>query len=458
MNGVGEILYSLFGFVLALGILVTVHEFGHYWVARRLGVKVLKFSIGFGPPIWSRRGGTDDIEYVIAALPLGGYVKMLDENESEVDPAELQRAFNRQTLAVRTAIVLAGPAFNFLFAIFAYWMIAVLGVDGIRPVIGKVVENSVAAHSGFRTGDEIVRVDGRPNRSWDEHRLYLFHKALQGAIVPMDVSDPGGSVRTLELDLSALNVRELNAGILENGLGLLSYIPDVVPVVGRVVDTSPAARAGLQQDDRIVEIDGNPVTSWTQDVVKHVQARPGQAIQLKLQRAGQQVVVEVVPDSVTVGDQVIGQIGVAPKTEPIPDDMRVMLRSDPLTAVVYGVENTWIMSALTVRMLWKMVQLEVSSKNISGPITIAQYAGHYVRVGADRFLFFLAVVSISLGILNLLPIPILDGGHLLYYAVEAVTGGPVSKQVMLWGQQVGIVMLFGLMSLAFYNDIVRLLQ
>ncbi|MDH3689667.1 MAG: RIP metalloprotease RseP [Gammaproteobacteria bacterium] len=453
-----EFLYSLFGFIVALGILVTVHEFGHFWVARRLGVKVLRFSIGFGAPIWSRRAGLDDTEYVVAAIPLGGYVKMLDENEGEVDPADLHRAFNRKPLISRSAIVLAGPAFNFLFAVFAYWMISVIGVEGVRPIVGKVVDDSIAADSGFRAGDEITRINGRANRSWDEHRLYLFYKALQGEVVLVDVRDSLGTTRALELDLTRLGIDAVDAGILENGLGLIGYLPSVTLVLDQVVEESPAARAGLRPGDRIIEVDGKAVHSWEQDVVTQVRAKPDKPMQFLVERSGQELVLEVTPGTVTVGENVVGQIGVAPTIQPFPDDMRVTLKSNPLIALGKGIESTWIMSALTVRMLWKMVQLEVSTKNISGPITIAQYAGQYVRVGMDGFLLFLAVVSISLGILNLLPIPILDGGHLLYYAIEAVTGGPVSKQVMLWGQQVGIVMLFGLMSLAFYNDIVRLLQ
>ncbi len=452
-----ELLYSIGGFVVALGILVTVHEFGHFWVARRLGVKVLRFSVGFGRPLWIRRGKQDGTEYVVAAIPLGGYVKMLDENEEEVPQQELHRAFNRQPLWKRVAIVLAGPMFNFLFAILAYWIVFVAGVDGIKPVVGRVIENSIAQQGGFQVGDEIITIDGKPNRSWDEHRLYLFNQAFKQRQIPVEVVAADGARQTREIDLRRLPLSEINSALLERGIGLMGYIPEVKTIIGRVQANSPADAAGLRAADRIVSINGQPIGSWL-EVVKLIQPLGGKMIRMEVVRAGQSMSVDIVPERIQVDGREIGRVGIEPTPLEIPQELRVKIRYGPAEAMITSLQSTWTMSILTLKMLVKIVQLEVSAKNISGPLTIAQYAGHTVRIGFVQFLIFLAVVSISLGVLNLLPIPILDGGHLLYYLVEAIKGGPLSKEALAWGQQVGIVLLFALMSLAFYNDIVRLLQ
>ena len=452
-----QIGYSIVGFILAIAILVAFHEFGHYWVARRLGVKVLRFSIGFGKPLWTWRGGADDVEYVVGAIPLGGYVKMLDENEAEVAPHELHRAFNRQGLLIRGAIVLAGPLFNFLFAIVAYWAVFVIGVDGIRPLVGSVAAGSVAAQSGIRVGDEIIEIDGRPNRSWDEHRLYLFNEGLQRNKVPIVVVDAEGRKRALELDLSGVEASAIDRSWIEDGLGLRVYLPPIPALIGEVVANAPGAIAGLQTGDRILRLAGQPVESWS-DVVTIVQARPEQSFSADVERQGQELTLSITPNRIVDNGREIGRIEVGPMRYEFPEELRVRVGFGPLEAIWHGVDTTWTMSALTVRMLIKMIQLEVSTKNISGPITIAHYAGQTVQMGFDRFLLFLAIISISLGILNLLPIPVLDGGHLLYYIAEAITGGPLPKSVLLWGQQIGILLLVALMTLAFYNDIVRFLQ
>ena len=454
----GEFLYSAIGFIVALGILVTVHEFGHFWVARKLGVKVLKFSVGFGRPIWSKKAGPDSTEYAIAAIPLGGYVKMLDENEeheNEIPEHELPRAFNRQALWKRTAIVLAGPLFNFLFAFVAYWIVFSMGIDGIKPVVGRVVENSIAEQGGFKVGDEITFVDGRPNRSWDEHRLYLYNQAFAKRNILVEVNDSTGRTQQRSIDLGRLELSQIDPGLMERGIGLFGYIPEIPPRVGSVEPNSPADLAGLQSGDEITVIDGESVESW-QDMVGLVQARPGRLTQFEVIRGEDTVHLSIVPERIDQNERTYGRIGIRPAPVTIPQDMIVHVEYGPLEAVGYSAENVWVMSSLTLKMLWKILQLEVSAKNISGPLTIAQYAGQTVRIGFDRFLLFLAVVSISLGVINLLPIPLLDGGHLLYYAIELVIGGPVPKNVMLWGQQIGIAALVGLMSLAFYNDIVRL--
>ena len=452
-----DVFYSVIGFVLAIGVLVVVHEFGHFWVARRLGVKVLRFSVGFGKPLWRKTAGADGTEYVLSALPLGGYVKMLDENEGEVPPEELPRAFNRQRLWKRMAIVLAGPMFNFLFAILAYALLFMIGVDGIKPVVGKVAESSLAAKSGFAAGDEWLRVDGMPVQSWDQHRLYIYRRALDRAEVEVEVRTPTGELQTRTLDLRAVPASQIDATLMEQGIGLYGYVPTLEPVIGSVQAGGAAAAAGLQVGDRLLAIDNVAVTSW-QQAVEQISAHPGHTLKFRLQRGDTVLEIPVQPRAQAEGEKSVGKIGAGVRLPEIPPEWRVKVRLGPLGALERGVENTWSMSVLTLKMLYKMLLLEVSHENISGPITIAQYAGYSVQIGLDRFLMFLAIVSISLGVLNLLPIPILDGGHLLFYAFEGIKGSPLSERAIGVGQRVGMVVLFGLMMLAFYNDFARILH
>lgn len=451
-----DVFYMIVAFVVALGILIVVHEFGHYWVARRVGVKVLRFSIGFGRPLWVRRVGADQTELVIAALPLGGYVKMLDESEGEVADAERHRAFNRQSLPKRVAVVVAGPLFNFLFAVLAYWGLYIVGIDGIKPLVGRVAPGSIAEQSGFRAGDELLRIDGKEVVSWDQRRLYLFSRALAGASVRVQVRDAEGGLQTRVLDLGRVSPDQIDAGLIERGLGLYGYIPEILPVIGELGE-GPARDAGMRVGDRIVAVQGRSIESW-EDLVQAIGPNAGKTLHIVVERDGGRVEFTVTPEGVERDGQIVGQIKIRPRYAELPAEMRVRVRYGPVNALVEAAESTWSMSLLTVKMLLKMVALEVSTKNISGPITIAQYAGHTARIGLDRFVMFLAVVSISLGVLNLLPIPVLDGGHLLYYLIEAIKGSPVSERVMIWGQQFGILLLIGLMMLAFYNDFTRIFQ
>jgi regulator of sigma E protease len=451
------LIHTLVAFIVAIAVLVVVHEFGHYWVAKKLGVKVLRFSIGFGRPLWLRRFGRDQTEWVIAAVPLGGYVKMLDENEGKVEEHEMHRAFNRQSTPKRAAIVLAGPMFNFLFAILAYWLLFSIGAEGLKPVVGKIVDGSIAASAGFRVGDEILAIDGKSVTNWEQRRLYLFQRALSKESVAVEVRDVAGARRTRRLDLSGLTADQVSAGLLEKGLGIYPYVPEIPPVIDLVEEKGPAARGGLHSGDRILAIDGAAVQNWT-DVQGAIHSHPGMPMRYLVERAGAQLSLEITPEKIERAGQVVGRIGAGVKVPDLPPEMRVFTRLGPLDALSESVQNTWLMSSLTLNMLYKMVKLEVSTKTISGPITIAQYAGYSAQVGWDRFLMFLAVVSISLGVLNLLPIPILDGGHLLVYLIEAVIRGPLSERALIWGQQVGVTLLLGLMALAFYNDLVRVLQ
>jgi len=451
-----DMLYYVGAFVVALGILIAVHEFGHFWIARRLGVKVLRFSIGFGKPLWSRRVGKDRMELAIGAFPLGGYVKMLDETEGEVPPQELHRAFNRQKTWKRMAIVVAGPMFNFLFAILAYWAVYMIGVDGIKPVVGKVTESSIAQQAGFRAGDTILSIDGKEVQSWDQRRLYLFQRALDRARVNVEVRDAQGKVESRQLDLSNLPVQEVNASLLERGIGLIGFFPEPLPVIG-AMEPGPAARAGMKIGDRLVEVNGEPVPSWER-LVEAISKSPGKPVRVTVEREGARHDFEVTPDAVEQDGQTIGRINIRPRFTDIPDEMRVKVRFGVAEALTEGARNTWSMSVLTLEMLYRMLKLEVSTRNISGPITIAQYAGYSAKVGVEQFVLFLAVISISLGVLNLLPIPVLDGGHLMYYIIESIKGSPLSERTMMLGQQVGVALLGGLMMLAFYNDLTRIFR
>ncbi|MHB8744239.1 MAG: RIP metalloprotease RseP [Sulfuricaulis sp.] len=451
-----DLLYYVGAFVVALGVLITVHEFGHFWVARLLGVKVLRFSIGFGRPLWSWRLGQDRMELAIGAFPLGGYVKMLDENEGEVPPPDIHRAFNRQKPWKRMLIVVAGPLFNFLFAILAYWAVYTVGVEGVKPVVGKVVAGSIAQQGGFQAGDEILSIDGLAVQSWDQRRLYLFQRALDHSHVKVEVRDSQGQLEVRQLDLSKLPVHAVNASLLEQGIGLIGYIPEPLPVIGDI-EPGPAASAGMKLGDRLESVNGVPVHTWD-DLVALISKSPGKPVHIVAQRAGERLGFEVTPKAVVQGRQTIGRINIGPQFSEIPDNMRVKVRYGVIEALTEGIRDTWSMSALTLEMLYRMLTLQVSTRNISGPITIAQYAGYSAMAGVTPYLLFLGAISISLGVLNLLPIPVLDGGHLMYYIIEAVKGSPVPERFLMLGQQVGVALLVSLMALAFYNDLTRIFR
>jgi regulator of sigma E protease len=448
---------SIVAFVIAIGILVAVHEFGHYWVARRLGFKVLRFSIGFGRPLWSRRGGPDQTEYVIAAIPLGGYVKLLDEREGPVPRGDEERAFGRRPPLHRIAVLVAGPLANFLFAIVACWIVFMHGVPGLKPVVGAVTLGSPAAHAGLAADDRIVAVAGEAVATREAVVIATLESLLDTGTVPLLVARPDGGERHVELRVPEERRRDLTEpGELLRGLGFSFWLPAMPVVVGTVEEGGPAARAGLAVGDRVVAIDGAPIADFT-EFLQAVRGRPAETLRLGVVRGEQRVELTVTARTDLDNGQRIGRIGITPGGEVrFPDDMLTEQRFGPIAALAPALRETWDKSALTLRFLWRMVTGDVSVKNISGPINIAQHAGITALEGFAYFVNFLAVVSISLGVLNLLPIPILDGGQILYQCAELLKGRPLSEELQMFGQKLGIALLVALMGIAFYNDLSRL--
>jgi regulator of sigma E protease len=450
-----NLLQTLAAFVVALGVLIVVHEYGHYLAARLCGVRVLRFSVGFGRPLALWRRGPDATEWVIATIPFGGYVKMLDEREGPVAPQEAARAFNRQSVGRRFLIVAAGPAFNFLFAIAVYTALFMIGVPEARPVLAEPPPGTPAAVAGLRAGDTVRAADGEPIATWQELRWRVIQAALAREALRLEVAAADGKISFHLLDLRDLAPEQIENDALER-LGLRLYRPPLEPVFGRIVTGSPADRAGLRAGDRVIEIEGRPVASWD-ELVRAVRARPGAMLSLRIEREGAVHDVQVQPESVPEGDTRIGRIGAAPRIPPANADRILVEVSYSLPeSLARAAAKTWDISIFSLRMLGRMLIGEASWKHLSGPVTIADYAGQSAQMGWISYVTFLALISISLGVLNLLPIPLLDGGHLMYYAAEIIKGSPVSERAMELGQRVGLALLLVLMAFAFYNDLNRL--
>ncbi|MBL0143121.1 MAG: RIP metalloprotease RseP [Betaproteobacteria bacterium] len=450
-------LVTIASFLVTVGLLVIVHEWGHYIVARLAGVKILRFSVGFGRPLWIGRSGADRTEWVIAAFPLGGFVKMLDSREEAVAPAERSRAFDLQPVGKRIAIVLAGPAANFIAAFFLYWALYVTGLPGVKPVVGDPPRATAAAAAGLANGDTIRAIGGEPVATWSDVRWLLLKEAVRGGDVALEFESEGGSRVTRSLDLSSLDKEDLDRDFMQK-LGLKAFSPRVPAILGRVMAGGAGERAGLRDGDRILSIDGDPVATWGQFTAR-VRASAGRKLALEVERGAGRVAIAAVPEGVGEGESRIGLLKVEPGPEVRREweRMTTTVRHDPLAAIPKAVHRVWDLAIFSLKMLGKMLLGEVSWKNLSGPITIADYAGQSAQMGWVSFAGFLALVSVSLGVLNLLPIPLLDGGHLVYYSAEIVKGSPVSERTMEIGQRVGLAILAGLTFFAFYNDINRLL-
>lgn len=445
-------------FVLALGALIFFHELGHYLVARWCGVKVLRFSVGFGKPLLTWRTGRDRTEWAIAAFPLGGYVKMLDEREGEVPKEDLARSFNRQSVWRRFAIVAAGPLANFLLAIVLYWGLFSTGTEELKPRLALTGEvSTLAATSGIQDGDLVLSVNDEGIRSWSELRWSLLRHALDGRTVTLQVRTEGNIETYRQIDFAGVRVDDGQTDLIQR-IGLRPWRPHIPPVVGQVMSESAAARAGIVPGDEIMALDGVRIASWV-ELVEYVRERPGVSLSAEILRDGAALVMNMTPDVASENGEQFGRIGIS-VAEPTEgrSAMFSIVSYGPIESIEKAIVKTWDTSVLTLKMIGRMITGDVSWKNISGPVTIADYAGQTAKLGWAHYLGFVALISISLGVLNLLPIPVLDGGHLLYYTIEIIKGRPVSDRVMAIGQQIGLVALVMLMAFAFYNDITRLIS
>ncbi len=446
---------TLLAFIAAIAILVVIHEMGHYWVARMCGVKVLRFSVGFGKTIYTKRFANSETDWVISAIPLGGYVKMLDEREGKVAAHELHLAFNRKPVLQRIAIVVAGPVANLLLAILLFWALFIYGVPSLKPVLGKVLPNTPAATASLQAQETIVSINEQAIPSWEQVSWVLLDLALQGATeARIEARTTQGEIVRHVLNLKALTPDDMNENFLHS-LGLQPYQPLVRPVIGKLVEGGVAQRAGLLPNDKILRVDSQSIEDW-KDLVELVRGHPGQLLKLEIERNGTLRVLNLTPEATSEANITVGKIGAAPYVDRREfDALLTIVRYAPFAAFGHAVRKTWEISKVSLKTLGKMVIGEMSLKNLSGPITIADYAGQSAQMGMVAYLNFLALISISLGVLNLLPIPLLDGGHLLYYMAELIKGSPISEEAWGAGQKIGIVLLVTLMALALFNDFSR---
>jgi regulator of sigma E protease len=454
-------IWYLLWFVVAVSLLVTVHEFGHFWVARQLGFKVLRFSVGFGRPLFKKVAGADKTEYVIAAIPLGGYVKLLDEREGPVPPQDLARSFTRRPPWQRIVVLLAGPGFNILFAIIVLWgMFWANGETEIRPLVGDVVKGSVADRAGLRSGDEIIAINGSPVAGQRDVVFGLLDAMSGQGEALLAVHGSAGEARTATLAVanSAERRRLTEPAELFKGLGFEFWEPTVPAVLGRVLPDGPAARAGLKSGDEITAIDGAPVRNF-HDVIARVAGRPGDTITVRYLRGGAQFDARVLVAGERVEGKLVGRIRVTTASAvKLPDSYLTHTDLTAFAALARAAGEAQNMTVLQGRLFWRMLMGQVSLKNLSGPLSIAEYAGDSAQAGVAPFLGFLVLISLSLGFLNLLPVPILDGGQIVFQLVEWLKGTPLSERTQVLGQQVGIALLVLLMGVALFNDIARQLN
>ena len=447
------ILQNIIAVIVVLGLLITIHEFGHFWVARRCGIRVLRFSVGFGKPLISRtdRHGT---EFALAAIPLGGYVKMLDEREGPVDPSEQHLAFNRQHVLKRIAVVIAGPLANFILAVVAYWVMFMAGTTAIVPMVGEVMPDSPAARGGLQSGQEIVSVQGRHTQDWNGVNLALVAEIGATGHLEISTRDEQGRLETHQLPVDGFMARQDPPEPLRT-LGFTPWRPAVAPIIGQVLDDSPAAKGGLEPGDRIEAVNGQPIPTW-ENLVSRVQAAANTPLELSIARDGHDMTVTVTPEAREQEGATVGFMGAGAGSVSWPQEYQRTLAWGPLGAMGQALSRTGEMTSLTVGSIGKMITGLISPSNLSGPITIARVAGDSARSGLETFISFLAYLSISLGVLNLLPVPVLDGGHLVYYVIELVRGRPVSERVQAFGLRIGMALIASLMLMAFYFDIMRL--
>ncbi len=447
------VLQNIVAVIVVLGLLITIHEFGHFWVARRCGIRVLRFSVGFGKPLISRvdRHGT---EFALAAIPLGGYVKMLDEREGPVAPSEQHLAFNRQHVLKRIAVVIAGPLANFILAVAAYWIMFMVGTTAIVPMVGEVSPDSPAARGGLQNGQEIVAVQGRQTPDWSGVNLALVAEIGTSGHLHVSTRDEQGRLEEHQLPVDRFMARQDPPEPLGT-LGFTPWRPAVAPVIGQVLDDSPAARGGLQSGDRIRAVDGQPVAQW-ESLVSRVQASANTPLEMRVERDGREMMLTITPEARQQDGDTTGFMGAGVGSVNWPAEYQRTLSWGPLGAMGQALSRTGEMTSLTIGSIGKMITGLISPSNLSGPITIARVAGDSARSGFETFISFLAYLSISLGVLNLLPVPVLDGGHLVYYLIELVRGRPVSDRVQAFGLRIGMALIASLMLMAFYFDIMRL--
>jgi regulator of sigma E protease len=452
-----ELLHTLFYFIVAIGVLVSFHEFGHYWIACKTGVKVLRFSVGFGKILWSYQKQPEHTEYVISAIPLGGYVKMVDEREGPVAEQDLPYAFNRQSLWTRSAIVAAGPIFNLILAYALFWSVLVIGETGLKPKIGAIKPTTLAASAGFAEGDEIISVNNKLTPTWTEALSLIIGTALDdGQTIHVKVKTSDNEELTRILSISETDAQ--NQEQLYEKLGLKPWSPKLKPVIGKVLPDSAALAAGLKKGDLLLSADGRSISEWIQ-WVDYVKSRPEQIIHLLVDRDGVELPIDIKPKKTQVDKKFEGKIGASVDLpEALVKSLTVDYSLSPLAAIPIAFDTTYYYAFTTFKMMGKMLIGKASVKNLSGPISIAEYAGQSAKMGFVHFLKFMALISVSLGVLNLLPIPVLDGGHLLFFALEGIKGSPISEKTQLFFQQIGIALLMSLMLFAMFMDVEKLFQ